>query len=366
MIDIRKKCELKDQLEKLDVAQYGKTRNFLKGNVTKFSPYVSRGIISTKEIFDVILNKHSSKEAEKFLQQVLWREYFYRVWESEGDRIFSDLDRNQEECNYTSIPDSVLAFYTGIEVIDKGVQDLYRSGYMHNHLRLYIASLVGNVGKYHWLFPAKWMYYHLIDGDIASNMLSWQWVVATRSNKKYYANQDNINHFSGTDQFETFLDKDYNELVNSEVPAILRENYPLELKTILPDIDFTSLKKGEKIVVHNSYTLNPEILKEEKFVKHLLLLEPNHYRKYPVSSKVLDFTLAVAKNEFPDIIIRVDNFSSLKKDNPDVEFHFEDHITTRHFTGHKHFKEMISEKEAPLSSFFKFWNYHLKLWKKKG
>lgn len=366
MIEVKKKYELLEQIEELDIAQYGKTRNFLNGNITKLSPYVSRGVISSKEIFDIILKKYSLKEAEKFLQQVIWREYFYRVWEAHGDDVFSDLDRNQEEFKYSSIPDSVLAFYTGVEAIDKGVQDLYRIGYIHNHTRLYIASLIGNVGKYHWLFPAKWMYYHLLDGDIASNMLSWQWVVATRSNKKYFANQDNINHFSGTNQVGTFLDKDYEELMNSEVPAILMENYPLDLKTILPDIDFTSFKKGEKVVLHNSYTLNPEILKEEVSVKHLLLLEPDHYEKYPVSAKVLDFTIELAKSEFSDIIIRVDNFSSLRKDYPDVEFHFEDHMTTKHYKGINHTKTMISEKDAPLNSFFKFWNYHLKLWKKKS
>lgn len=365
MIEIKKKYELIEQVSRIDVTSYGKTRNYLDGEITKLSPFISRGLLSTKEVAEIILSKYSFKEAEKFLQQVLWREYFYKVWEFHGDEVFNDLEKAQENCHYKNIPDSVLAFYTGIEALDKGVQDLYKTGYIHNHMRLYLASLIVNIGCYHWLFPAKWMYYHLLDGDIASNMLSWQWVSGTGSKRKYYANQDNINHFSKTNQLGTFLDKDYEELVAMEVPTVLKENYPLQLNTILPDIDFTHFRDDEKVVVHNSYTLNPEILKGEEKVKHVLLLEPDHYEKYPVSSKVLDFTMALAKSEFENIVIRVDNFASLKQAYPKTEFHFEEHITTQHYSGVCYPKSILSEQEAPLGSFFKFWNFHLKKWKKQ-
>jgi len=366
LIEISTKEDIIAKLESFDVLEYGRSRNFLDGNVSQISPFISRGLISSKEIFDIILKKWTFKESQRFLQQVLWREYFYRVWEDVKDDIFTDLKKSQIDCKYFSIPDSVLGASTGIEVVDDAIKELYKEGYCHNHNRLYIASLVSNIGKYHWLFPAKWMYYHLLDGDIASNMLSWQWVVGTRSVKKYFANQENINHFSGTNQQDTFLDKEYEDLLSQSEPLILKEHYLFELKTILPEIDGTYFRDQEKVIVHNSYTLNPEILKEEQGVKHLLLLEPDHYKKYPVSSKVLDFTIALAKNEFNEILIQVDNYSNLKQVYPNTEFHYEEHITTEHYEGIRHQKNMISEPNAPLSSFYKFWNYHLKIWKNKS
>ena len=72
---------------------------------------------------------------------------------------------------------------------------------------MYIASIVCNIAKSHWKLPSKWFYYYLLDGDLASNNLSWQWVCGANSSKKYYANQENINKFCFTKQKNTFLDK---------------------------------------------------------------------------------------------------------------------------------------------------------------
>ena len=69
--------------------------------------------------------------------------------------------------------------YLGIESIDFAINGLYEKGYLHNHSRMYIASIACNIGKAYWLTPSKWMYYHLLDGDIASNVGGWQWAAST-------------------------------------------------------------------------------------------------------------------------------------------------------------------------------------------
>ena len=119
---------------------------------------------------------------------------------------------------------------TGITAIDKSILKLYDIGYMHNHLRLYVASIACNIAQSHWMLPAKWMYYYLLDADWASNSLSWQWVAGSNSNKKYFANQQNINKYCFTNQTDTFLDFDYVEFQKFEIPEILKQICCISLK----------------------------------------------------------------------------------------------------------------------------------------
>mgnify|MGYP000380202181 CR=1 FL=1 len=127
------------------------------------------------------------------------------------NEINFDLKNKQLKVSNTAISKSILEANTGIKAIDTAITSFYNNGYLHNHLRMYIASLACNVAQSHWNFPAKWMYYHLLDADWASNALSWQWVAGTNSNKKYIANQDNINKYCHTKQSNTFLDISYDD-----------------------------------------------------------------------------------------------------------------------------------------------------------
>jgi deoxyribodipyrimidine photo-lyase len=81
-------------------------------------------------------------------------------------------------------------------VIDNAIRMLYTTGYLHNHARLWVASYIVHLRKVHWRVAADWMYSHLLDGDIASNYLSWQWVAATGSNKPYLFNADTVEKFA--------------------------------------------------------------------------------------------------------------------------------------------------------------------------
>ena len=79
------------------------------------------------------------------------------------------------------MPKAVVEANTTIDAIDEAINELYQNGYMHNHMRMYLASLCCNIAKCHWKHPAKWMYFYLLDGDLASNTLSWQWVAGSNS-----------------------------------------------------------------------------------------------------------------------------------------------------------------------------------------
>ena len=141
------------------------------------SAYISRGVISTKFILNTLLdNNYNPARIEKFIQELAWRDYWQQVWISKGNLINTDLKHNQFPVTNNLLPKAIFDASTGITAIDKSILKLYDIGYMHNHLRMYVASIACNIAQSHWMIPAKWMYYHLLDADWASNSLSWQWV----------------------------------------------------------------------------------------------------------------------------------------------------------------------------------------------
>ena len=173
--------ELLKKVNEFDPVKYGYSRNYLDGGVSRLSPYISRGIISTKTIFDAVLKKdYEFEKVQKFLQELSWRDYWQKKWQQTGN-IDVDLKNIQSPTLSRKIPSAIVNHSTSISALDLSIKQMYESGYMHNHLRMYTAGICCNIGQYHWLNPAKWMYYHLFDGDWGSNALSWQWVAGTNS-----------------------------------------------------------------------------------------------------------------------------------------------------------------------------------------
>jgi deoxyribodipyrimidine photo-lyase len=173
-----------ERIHRIDPIQYGKTRNYTAGAVTYLSPYVSRGVISGKQILDALIaNGYNAVESEKLIQELAWREYFQRVWQNKGDSLFEDIKQPQANVLHNRMIASIVHATTGIHAIDQHINDFYHTGYLHNHVRMYVASIICNIGKAQWLLPSRWMYAHLLDGDLASNTCSWQWVAGAFSSK---------------------------------------------------------------------------------------------------------------------------------------------------------------------------------------
>lgn len=162
---------------------------------------------------------------------------------------------------------------TGITAIDKCINDLYQTGYMHNHARMYVASLACNIAKSHWRSPARWMYYHLLDADWASNALSWQWVAGAFSSKKYYANQENINKYCSTNQSGTVLDKSYEDLALLDLSSSFDGTIDLILETHLPFNTELKINDNLPTYIYNFYNLDCK-WDSEIHANRILLLEP--------------------------------------------------------------------------------------------
>lgn len=127
------------------------------------------------------------------------------------------------------------------------------------------------------------MYSNLLDGDLASNHLSWQWVAGTFSNKKYYANQENINRYFDSIQKSTFLDVSYDKFESLGVPDNLTTIQPFLEETELPKLREVQLKRNRLTLIYNYYNIDPYWHKSEKEVQRIFLLEPSFFSRYPVT-----------------------------------------------------------------------------------
>lgn len=346
--------EILKRVDQINPEKYGKTRNYLDGAVTHLSPYISRGVISTKFVYDQLMNRgFEPLQIGKMVQELVWRDYWQQVWIAKGDDINEDLKHPQPEVENHAIPQSIINADTGIEAIDKGIEEFYKTGYLHNHLRMYIASLACNIGKSHWKVPAQWMYYHLLDADWASNALSWQWVAGSNANKKYIANQENINEYCYSDQRDTFLDMPYESIPDLPVPQKLKTTILPALKTKLPTKTLLSVDAKAPTLIYNFYNLDPAWHEASDF-NRVLLLEPSHFEQYPVSNQTIDFVLALAKN-IPKIQMYVGEFDELIKEYNLGDIKFKEHPQSNHYKGDEESRNWIFNVKGYYGSFFSYW-----------
>ena len=325
------KSDVLEQARRFNPKRYAATRNFLTGSVTRWSPFISRGVVSIRTLAQIVLSSYRLADCEKFIQELAWREYFQRVWEAKGDLIFTDLKYPQQPVAHHDLPEAVYTANTGIEAIDEGIRLLFESGYMHNHLRMYLASICCNVGKAHWLTPARWMYYHLLDGDPASNALSWQWVSGSFAAKKYYANQENINRYTGSNQQSGFLHTSYEILASMDCPPELQKTIQPDLKTASITTTLPADTQANRVLIYTSFNLDPDWRANEDGIR-VWLVEPGHIDKYPVSPRVMSWLTHLA-NQIPGLTVFYGSFNELAALFPAAEIRYKKHPTTAHFTG---------------------------------
>jgi deoxyribodipyrimidine photo-lyase len=341
------------QLQSIKPVEYGATRNYLDGAVTRLSPYISRGVISTRQVYDaVVAAGHAPHNIVSFIQELAWRDYWQQLWITYRSHINADLRQPQPLGVYSGIPLAMTEHHTGIHAIDSGIEELYTTGYMHNHLRMYVASMACNIARCQWKIPAQWMYYHLLDADWASNALSWQWVCGANSKKIYYANQENINRYCATEQTGTFLDRSYESLETMAVPDELKIIVTPRFTTTLPSSDEESLDPELPTLIYNFYNLDPNWRKDEQ-VNRVLLLEPSVFEQYPVSEKSIAFCLALAKENIPSIRIRVGELAALREE-VNGKIIFKEH-PLNNYSGEEDPRTWLTTVQGEHPSFFAFW-----------
>lgn len=200
------------RVQRIQPAAYARSRNALDGAVTGLSPYLTHGLLDLPQVLMLLGERHRLMPTDKLIMEFGWREFFAHVWRHQGEHIFSDLRPPVSPLVYSQqLPDDVLTACTGVPVIDQAVRALYATGYLHNHARMWLASYLVHLRKLHWRVGADWLYGHLLDGDLASNHLSWQWVAGTFSPKPYLFNAENVARYAPTNWHSphTVIDTDY-------------------------------------------------------------------------------------------------------------------------------------------------------------
>jgi deoxyribodipyrimidine photo-lyase len=357
--------------------KYNATRNYTNGAVTNWSPYISRGLLSPVLVMEQLKTKYNQQEWIGLMQQMAWREYFQRVWQEKGNLILQDLKSTQSKVVLVSLPIPISEGNTGIQALDNAIHHLYEDGMMHNHVRMYISMLHSNIFKAAWLPGAKWMYANLLDHDPAANFLSWQWVAGSFSSKQYIANQENINKYTNSKQRGTFLDTEYENLQSSifdhsdtiqpnhavNWPDPLDQKFDMDTTAILKNIekinqsklfDINKLSSNQPYCIYNSFNLDP-IWHADEAVHRILLLEPNHFEKFPVTEKVLQFVIDLATTNIPGIQIFIGNFEDLSQ-HIQTSIYFKEHPTTTHYQGIEEARDwLFPEVNGYFPSFFGYW-----------
>lgn len=274
---------------------YAQNRNFDEGpkdrqNVSSLSAFIRKRLISEAELLHQVFEVYSFSAAEKFIQEVLWRTYWKgwlemrpQVWAS----YLQDCDRLQEIKDQTSYKMAVSGS-TKIECFDFWVRELIGTGYLHNHARMWFASIWIYALNLPWQLGAEFFYRHLLDGDPASNTLSWRWVAGLQTRgKRYLASAKNIEKFS------TFREPKLPPLNDQEI----LEDLDLNPSSLILSASTKVLDGAQTLLIH-SEDLIPELseirdFKPKRIVSVSLrgLGLSDHF-----DSKVLDFDEVALKD----------------------------------------------------------------------
>jgi deoxyribodipyrimidine photo-lyase len=196
----RQKAERK--LADSEPVEYARSRNFGDGKITRLSPYIHHGIMSLNEVRNHALKKCSEPvQITKFIQELAWRDFWQRMLVHHPQMAWEDAEPYKTGFiaqDYADVlPQDIAQGYTGAACIDAFIHELTATGYIHNHARMYLASYIVHFRRIKWQVGARWFLQHLLDGDIASNNLSWQWVASTFSHKPYIFNLENVDTYFG-------------------------------------------------------------------------------------------------------------------------------------------------------------------------
>ena len=278
-----------------NLSEYSKLRNFDFGpdnrsNISCLSPYITHGIVNELEVIDKSLKKFSFSKNEKFIQEVLWRVY-WKGWLELRPNVWSDylieLKNLKDEFKSNQNFLNAIEGKTNIECFNQWVSELKENNYLHNHARMWFASIWIFTLELPWQLGAEFFMQHLYDGDPASNTLGWRWVAGVQTQGKHYlASEWNINKFTNN-RFK-------NIKLNENAPPIFSDKtYSINKKDFLnPEI----LEDKTLLIFENNMTFEFSDFKEHKF-KKILLISNESNRNIKLSEKVLKFKANLLKDQ---------------------------------------------------------------------
>lgn len=323
-----------ERLIEIDPKKYDQTRSHLDGFVSRLSPYITHGFLTLPLVRDALFSSYRPLDCYRFIFELSWHEFFQRWFARYGEKgLLDEQEPRKTSLTYlTLLPNMIRDGQTEILALDFALRELYAQGYMHNHARMWVAAFLTHFSRTEWQIGARLYFYHLLDGDLASNWLSWQWIFGTFSEKPYYFNQENINKYSPLDfnQKGTFLDKSYEQIFNE---LFVQKNLLVEVgerSQFVPESEFTEiendciseenllieLSKFDEVLYIHEWMINLDFVEEfdpEHKTLRLFIIDKKFWEKYPASSKRFRFMVDLAKNIHNVKIFLGDPASILKK-----------------------------------------------------
>ena len=261
---------------------YSSQRNYDFGpnsreNTSILSKYISHRIINEYDLVREVLSQYNLQKVDKFIQEIFWRVY-WKGWlehRSEVWRDFVDSDPTYSEEEYKK----AINGETGIECFDDWVKELKTENYLHNHTRMWFASIWIFTLNLPWELGARFFMKHLFDGDAASNTLSWRWVAGIQTQgKNYLARESNIRKFTNQRYTNTSLNENALPLENPKI-------YPLQEVRHL----HTKQKYKDLVLFETDLNVKERYSFFENYDNIYLVLLDNKNRNIKLDEKVLNF-----------------------------------------------------------------------------
>ncbi len=279
---------------------YSKLRNFDFGpnersNISCLSPYITHGIISEKEVIKLSLKKFSFPKNEKFIQEVLWRIY-WKGWLELRPNVWSDYltdlkKLKQEYINNKNYFDAIEG-KTKVQCFNTWVEELKNYNYLHNHTRMWFASIWIFTLGLPWQLGADFFMRYLYDGDCASNTLGWRWVAGIQTKgKNYVASEWNIKKFTNS----RFNNIKINE---NPVPIIDKKNYSIIDNSFLS----SNISNNQNLLIfENNLCFEQSDFKDQSFKNLYFVFNENKTRQTKLDEKVIDFKKSLINDQIENL-----------------------------------------------------------------
>ena len=301
------------------LVNYSKLRNFKididdKTTTSNLSPYITHGILSENEVIRESLKKHSYLTSEKFIQEILWRVYWRgwlelrpQVWKNYLKNLKKLKDEFKDNKKYIQVTEG----NSNIECFNDWVKELKESNYLHNHARMWFASIWIFTFNLPWELGAAFFMKYLYDGDTASNTLSWRWVAGIQTKGKHYlAKEWNIRKFTN---------EKYKKIAINENALPIKEN--IEYSIINKELKNQKIEGNKKLLIfeNNLFFENSEY--NDKIFEKIIIVK-NDNRKNSLCKKVINFKNDLINDQLNRLnkksiscdIINIDDIKKIKED----------------------------------------------------
>ena len=305
---------LENYVEK-DINNYNSKRNFDFGpsnreNVSCLSPYITHRLITEYEVTKKVLSKHPHQKVEKYIQEIFWRVY-WKGWLELRPKVWSDFIEDLKTIEENENYQKAINAQTNIECFNEWVHELKENNYLHNHTRMWFASIWIFTLNLPWQKGAEFFMRHLFDGDAASNTLSWRWVAGLQTKGKHYVAQAwNISKFTNNKYQKVELNENALPLTDSR-----------EYKLKAPEISKEDVGSDTLLFFEND--LNIESFKLKKYQNIFCVLISNEKRKIKLDEKVINFKKKIIDDQtkrFPDIkVLEETQFEELADKNKNFD-----------------------------------------------